>query len=126
MGKQQWPQAWQRRLKHRKATARTWDNGDAQLWSAQHQSESQYNPHLLRTDDDVRDLELRCVNEGVEIASPSTVKRMFYMERPDLGDHVGACSGELTYYVLAEWHRSGAVRGRPISATALRQKGIRV
>ena len=126
MAGQQWPQAWQRRLKHRKATIRTWDNGDAQRWSAQHVSESQYNPHVLVTDNDVRAIELRCLNEGIEIASLSTVKRMFYMERRDLGDYVGVCSGELTFYVFAEWHRSGAIHGRPISSTALHQKGVRI
>ena len=126
MAKRSWSRTWQRRLKHRKATIRTWDNGDAKRWSAQHQSESQYNPHLFGTDDSVRDLELRCIDEGIEIPSSSKVKRMFYMERRDLGDYIGVCSGELTYFVIAEWHRSGAIHGRPISPTALQQKGIRV
>lgn len=121
-----WRLNWEARKKHRKSTVREWDSGETVKWTKEKGDHSQYNPHLLASDADVRDLEIRCVNEGVAILGQSNKIRCFYMKRDDLGT-VGACMGEYTDYVYAEWHMSGgAIHGRPISKKALRLKGIKI
>ncbi|HVC94627.1 MAG TPA: hypothetical protein VND64_13090 [Pirellulales bacterium] len=116
-----WPKVWQRYKKHRKATRRDWDSGKALKWSEDNEGASQYHPYLFGTDEAVRQIEFQCVENGTEIhASPN--KRTYYLETEQI---VGACCGELTRYVFAEWHRSGgAIHGRPISITALRKLGV--
>jgi hypothetical protein len=116
-----WPQRWQRRNKHRKATIASWDSGDARAWS-KHPGEAQYNPHVFHHDEAVRALELLCVHEG-NLISATDHKRTYYLDlqvrRP--GVIVGVCNGEPTTIVFAEWHVSGDIHGRPISTDVLNQ-----
>jgi hypothetical protein len=61
-----------------------------------------------------------CINTGTKI-SDTGKRRTYYLL---LNHDVGACSGEFTRYVFAEWHVSGAIHGRPISLAALQRMGI--
>ena len=107
--------------KHRKAKTRTWDDGSARKWSEDHESESQYNPYEFGTDEAVREIELRCVEEGVPIRIGEK-KCTFYL---NVHRTVGVCSGIETNFVFAEWLKSGgAIHGRPISERALNKKGV--
>jgi hypothetical protein len=111
--------AWVRFLKHRRATLREWDAGETLRRTAGPEAASQYNPHLFRTDEQVRALELKCVAEGTFFSS-SGRRRTYYMKTEFL---VGACCGEKTPYVFAE-ECDGKIHGRPISARALRRLGV--
>jgi hypothetical protein len=116
-----WPRIWKRYPFHRKANATSWDKGEAQARTAK-KEKSQYNPHLYATDDQVRELEERCVDTGILI-SDFGIKRTYYLKT----DHViGVCRGELTSYVFAEWHQCGDIHGRPISEAALRNLGVKL
>jgi hypothetical protein len=115
------PKMWQSRKKHRKANPRLWDDGTAKSNSAEPHGESQYNPYEFGTDDAVRELEFRCVDQGIMIVDEEHLKK-FYM---DVGRVVGVCSGEETTFVLAEWC-SGEVHGRPISKKALLRMGVKL
>jgi len=117
-----WPKNWQNRPKHRKATCRTWDNDDAKRWTADEDGEAQYNPYLFPDDASVQEIELRCIETGEPIKTTGR-KRTFYL---NCFQTVGVCSGEHTEYVFAEWLEAGEYHGRPISITALRNKGVRV
>jgi hypothetical protein len=122
MAEADWPKAWQRIDKHRKATVRTWASGEARAWSSQNESRAQYNPIELATDEAVRDLEMQCVEQGTLIRETAN-KRTYYM-RTDV--MVGVCCGDETPFVFAEWHDSGIIHGRPISERALRKLGVRL
>ncbi|MGH7139185.1 MAG: hypothetical protein ACREHD_25860 [Pirellulales bacterium] len=122
MPKAEWPKTWQRIDKHRKATVRTWRSGEAQAWSAQNESQAQYNPIELGTDEVVRDLEMRCVDEGTLIRETAH-KRTYFMHTDTV---VGVCCGDETTFVFAEWHDSGIVHGRPISVRALKRFGVKL
>lgn len=112
------PRTWRKLDKHRKATVRNWPN--AINWTA-NGGDSQYHPKW--TDDDVRSFEFDCIDKGQVYVDHDKIKK-FYMKRNDI---VGACSGEPTYYVFAEWHASdGSVHGRPISVKRLREMGVSV
>lgn len=122
MAKAEWPKTWQRIDKHRKATVRTWTSGEARAWSAQNESQSQYNPIEFGTDEAVRDLELRCIEEGTLIRETGN-KRTYFMLTEMI---VGVCHGDEATYVFAEWHDSGMIHGRPISERALKRLGVRL
>jgi hypothetical protein len=112
------PKSWVFRKKHRRATVREWEESSTCAFTLH--DDSQYNPLILASDDDVRELEVRCVDDGNEIRD-SGHKKSFYL---DAGFIVGACSGSQTTYVYAEWC-SGNVHGRPISEQALNRMGVR-
>lgn len=122
MAKAEWPKTWQRIDKHRKATVRTWMSGEARAWSAQNESRSQYNPIDLGSDDAVRELEMRCIDEGTPIRETAH-KRTYFMRTSIV---VGVCCGAETTFVFAEWHDSGMVHGRPISERALERLGVKL
>ncbi len=123
MERPNWPQNWERYPKHRKATTRDWDSGLVLKWSAAHESHAQYNPYGFGSDEDVEELEVRCVNDGTPICMGET-KWTFYL---NVYRVVGVCCGQETDYVFAEWNLSGgAIHGRPISKKALRAMGVTV
>lgn len=68
------------------------------------------------------DLELRCIEHGTLISD--TGKRRTYWL--DASETVGACSGDFTTIVFAEWVESGAIHGRPISKAALKRLGVNI
>jgi hypothetical protein len=107
---------WEQRNKHRKATSRNWQAGIE--WTKTR--DSQYLPEL--TDEEVRVLEEGCIDEGTVYRDSPHIKK-FYI---NAGRVVGACSGELTTYVFAEWHNTGSFHGRPISIKRLREMGVNV
>ena len=76
MSRPDWPKNWQSRPKHRKATTRTWDSGEALKWSERIGSQSQYNPWSYGSDDAVLEIELHCIDEGEEIIADGS-KRTF-------------------------------------------------
>jgi hypothetical protein len=66
-------------------------------------------------------MEFQCIDEGEVYIDHAKIKK-FYMKRNGI---VGACSGQLTEYVFAEWHAAdGSVHGRPISISRLREMGV--
>lgn len=116
MSQADWAKNWSRINKHRKATVRDAKNGDAKQWSRDVGSEAQYHPEHFGSDVAVRELELRCIEEGTMIRS-TQIKRTYYL---DAGQPVGWCCGTLTNYIHAEWHKSGGViHGRPICKNCL-------
>lgn len=122
MAKAEWPKVWQRIEKHRKATVRTWASGEARAWSAQNESRAQYNPIEFGSDDDVRALEMECVERGTLVREAPN-KRTYFMPTDRV---IGVCCGEETSFIFAEWHDSGIIHGRPISKTALRKLGVKL
>lgn len=125
MGKSQWPKRWQRYLKHRRSTPADWKASRSVERSRRPRGVAQYDPSRYGRglDDAVETLEVSCVEDGIMINETKNIRR-FYLEM----DHiVGACSGELTPYVYAQWEIDGSIHGRPISPTELKDKfGIQV
>jgi hypothetical protein len=111
---------WLRYRKHRRATVGEWDAGVTLRETAQIGADSQYNPHLLETDEQVRELELRCYLQG-ELIRDSINRETRYFQIADT--IVGACSGVYTSFVFVEC-TSGFFHGRPISPKALRRLGV--
>jgi len=119
MSQAEWAKNWKRINKHRKATTRDAKNGDAKRWSREVGSEAQYSPVNFGDDNAVRELELRCIEQGIMIRSTQN-KRTYYLYA---GFPVGWCCGTITSYVHAEWHQSGGViHGRPICEKCLKMK----
>jgi hypothetical protein len=84
--------------------------------------DSQYDPHLSL--DEQRTLELLCIDEGEAYTDVGEVQK-FYMKVDRI---IGACSGELTDYIFAQWDggKGGLIHGRPISVKRLREMGVSV
>ena len=116
------PLRWARYTHHRQATIEEWDSGETRKKTRGKGRDSQYNPHLFYTDEQVQALELRCIQEGVTIKeSGHRITKYLRLE----GTIVGACRGMETEYVFAEC-TSGDYHGRPISTLALRDMGVDV
>jgi len=122
MPREEWPRQWERRDKHRKATARDWASGKALDRSAKQRSHSQYNPDLYGTDQAVSHLEQHCVAEGILIREDDKIAK-FYMK---VGHQVGVCCGEVVEFIFAEWLASGAIHGRPICEKCLTRLGASI
>lgn len=119
---QAWPKQWEYRPKHREAKAADWIAKDTLKWTIPKGAPSQYNPLIYTSNADVEQAELDCVDNGVCLKFTKNVRK-FYRKL----DHVvGACSGEETNYIYAEWHMSGAIHGRPISEKLLKQYGVKL
>jgi hypothetical protein len=106
--------------KHRKADYRKWIRDDVR-WRTVN-GDSQYDPHLTRAEQE--QLEMLCIDEGEAYVDVGDVQK-FYM---DVGRTIGACSGELTQYIFAQWDRGkgGLVHGRPISIRRLREMQVSI
>jgi hypothetical protein len=112
-------------MKHRRASIEAWDCSEARA-STKRPGEAQYNPRLYFTDDQVREIEILTVENGTLISDGDNLKT--YYKKIDGTVFAGACSGEFSFYVFAEWGISGCIHGRPISEDALvrklRKKGL--
>jgi len=115
-----WPQRWVYLPRHREAKAEDWAASNTVLWTGLPNAQAQYDPNLYGRNAQraaQEQLELDCVNLGIIIKNTGK-KIKFYRKM----DHiVGACSGERTCYVYAEWLMSGEIHGRPASEKWLRQ-----
>jgi hypothetical protein len=121
-GQPRWRRLWTRyKGKHRQAHIPQWDSEEVLEWTDG--GDAQYNPHEFATDEQVRELELRCLDSG-SLVRDAGHKRTYYMRCP--GVTVGACSGEYTEYVFVEWLDSGTVHGRPMCESELKRKGVRI
>ena len=109
------------RVKHRSATVGQWKINIVRTRTNERRAHSQYNPEIYSSDEAIRELEILCVDEG-ELIVDCDHKKTFYMKTETI---VGACSGELTCYVFAEW-KSREVHGRPISKAALAKMGVKL
>ena len=116
-----WPRQWVAYVKHRRATGKSWLSG--KVLSLSNDGPSQYNPMVFNTDQAVRELELACIEHGTLIKEVPDLKRTYYM-KDQQNRVIGACSGQYTAFVFAEWHRVGYIHGRPISRTALEKLGV--
>jgi len=114
------PRRWEVLRKHRKADLRKWYRDDV-CWRTV-DGDSQYDPHL--TIDEQRNLEFLCIDEGEVYTDVGEVQK-FYM---NVGRIIGACSGELTQYIFAQWDggKGGLIHGRPISVKRLRQMQVAI
>lgn len=70
---------------------------------------------------EIETLELECVTDGIPLPDNHPTRRRFYREHQNV---VGASKGEETNIVYSEWHKGGAVHGRPITREELRKKGL--
>ncbi|HWB12046.1 MAG TPA: hypothetical protein VG826_22665 [Pirellulales bacterium] len=115
-----WQKVWVRYAKHRKATVRDVKNGVAKQWSQSENSQAQYHPENYGGDEQVKALDMLCLENGVLIRA-TAVKRTYYYDC-GAGNYVGYCCGTLTTFVHTEWHRAGEIHGRPICKKCLNQK----
>jgi hypothetical protein len=108
---QDWPQNWHRVDKHRKAGVRAWQISEAGSRSAERRGAAQYNPEIYRTDEQIKEVELKVIQEG-ELISGTCNRRTYYLK---LDNVVGYCCGTKTQYLFVEWNRSGGmIHGHPI------------
>jgi hypothetical protein len=114
-----WPQTWDFRLRHCQARLKDWLASHSTAWTAQKGAPAQYNPEVYRSKEIVQAAEIDCVGTGTCYRNTPTLRK--YWKKLD--HIVGACSGEQTYYIQAEWHESGAIHGRPVSEAYLKSKG---
>ena len=115
------PRRWDFLPKHRKVRSQAkWDSGEALARTIN--EPSQYLADITLAMQQA--LEMHCIDEGVMFRDHGEVKR-FYLKS---GRIVGACSGELTEYVYAEWDSGsgGLVHGRPISIRRLREMQVSI
>jgi hypothetical protein len=114
------PDGWLKYTHHRLAEIQSWDSRETHAKTRGPGADSQYNPHLFQTDEQVRAIEERCILEGIVIRETANKVKKYLQVR---GVIIGACSGMDTDCVFAEC-TSGFYHGRPISDIALRKMGV--
>lgn len=107
--------AWVLFKKHRPPPRRSW----WEIVQATKHGNARYHPDLVNR---IEQLEMLCVRQG-QLYGRRSVIRDFWLRFEFV---VGASKGKETNYVTAEWHQSGPVHGRPITAEELRKKGARL
>ena len=123
-----WPEVWEYRDKHLRATIEDWDASRVIKSTQGCEGDSQYNPHRF-TRQNVRDIEIACVRDGIKIRDTASIRKFYMDARRFLGDDsviVGVCCGQRTPFVFAEWGASGNIHGRPISTIALKHFRVSV
>jgi hypothetical protein len=109
---------WRRLRKHTDVNVTKW-NASAARRSSKH-GHAQYNPLVYHTDDAIRDLESRCIRDGVVVTETANFTSC-YLILPDTEPYIGVCSGEYTHIVWAELC-GGTFHGYPIHIELLRSR----
>ena len=83
---------------------------------------ARYGPHPRITAALVERIEMEAVRrEAQELPRHKPHVRAFWAE---FGEVIGASNGQETTYIYVEWHRNGAVHGRPMTWLELIRKGM--
>jgi hypothetical protein len=89
--------------------------------TARQNSPAVYHPSF-RSPEQRCGLEMRCVTEGNLIKEDDHM-RQYYL---NVGETIGASKGQETFYVYAEFLKTGEVHGRPITERELQRKGAKL
>jgi hypothetical protein len=108
--------------KHRSNKKSNWERSITRAFTAGQDQPAMFDPHL--TDREIESMQLDCLREGMgKLIHDYCHKRVYYRK---IDREIGASRGERTRFILVEYHNSGLVHGRPITATELkRDKKVR-